>query len=225
MRDLSAAFAAALEGEIIYPLYFYEIVGSTGTLRLWSGFGDREWNGYTWSGVGWLIGMSEVEEATETRATSITLGFTANAEVVSIALQELKRNKPCTIWMGLLSEGFALGDPSGPVAPGEPDLDIGLGVEAGELIDVQQVFSGRFDMAELDVDSGAPQIRLKYSSAVADLERPRVRRQTPADQAIDYPDDKFFNFTGALSDAVINWGVPGATPTNPAEGILRGFFH
>lgn len=206
MRDVSAAFAAALEGDILYPIYFYEIVGTNGTLRLWSGYGDRTWNGHTWSGVGWLIGMSQVEESTETRATSMTLEFGANAEIISAALLELRRNKPCTVWLGLLSDAVALGDPDTETAVGDPALDLAIGTEKGVLVAVEEVFAGLFDLAELDIDTDKPTVRLQYTSKIADLERARVRRQTPADQAIDFPGDRFFDYVGSLTDKVLNWG-------------------
>jgi hypothetical protein len=206
VRDLSAAFAAALDGDILYPIFFYEIEGQSGTLRLWTGFGDRVWNGQTWAGVGWIIGMSEVEESTETRATSITIGMPANTELLSVALLELKRNKPCTVWMGLLSGDLVIGDPETDLVLGDPATGLMIGADKGILVDVQQVFAGLFDLAELDIDPGSPQIRLRYASKIADLERARVRRMTNADQQIDYPGDRFFEYVGPLTDKVLNWG-------------------
>lgn len=225
MRDIAPEFAAALEGEILYPVLFYEIVGSTGTMRLWTGFGDTTWNGHTWAGVGWMIGQSAVEESADTKASTLTLGLPANAQVISTALAELKRGRPGTIWMGFRSPGFALGDPSGPWAIGDPALGLGFGAEKGALIGVEQVFAGVFDLAELDMDTAAPQVRLRYASRIADLERSRVRRQTPADQAIDYPGDKFFEYVGPLTDKMINWSgeKPSSGPT--PRDIFQALFN
>ncbi|MBS0542028.1 MAG: hypothetical protein JSR47_24920 [Proteobacteria bacterium] len=190
MRNISEAFAAALGGDILYPIFFYEAEFANGTMNLWTGFGDRVWDGKTWTGIGWLIGISEVEETTDTQATSLTIGLQANQQVVSAALQSIRRNKPMTIWMGLLSDG-------------------GGDVAKGELIDVQQIFSGLCDISEVDVDPANPAVRIKYSNKLADLERARVRRQTDADQKIDFPEDRGFEYVGALSDAVLPWGNNG----------------
>jgi hypothetical protein len=190
MRNLGADFSEALDADIVYPIFFFEGEFRGGTLRLWTGFGDRIWDAKTWSGVGWLVGISEVEESTNMQATSLTIGLPGNAEVVSIALRNIQRNKPMTIWMGLLAP-----DASNPDVP------------RGEPLGVEQIFSGLCDISEIDADPANPAVRIKYSSRVADLTRARVRRQTNEDQQIDYPGDRFFEYVGPLTDAVINWGL------------------
>ena len=185
MRDLDSGFVTALSGDILYPIYFFEMEFATGTLRLWTGIGDRIWDGKTWSGVGWIIGMSQVEETADTQATSLTLSLPANAAVISAALLGIRRNKPMTIWLGLLDA-------------------------SGAAIAVEEMFAGLTDISEIDSDPANPAVRIKYTNKIADFERSRVRRQTSEDQRIDYPDDKFFDFVGPLTDAVIAWGDTGS---------------
>lgn len=236
MRNLPPSFAAALEQPIIYPIYFIEAEFATGTLHLWTGFGERVWDGKTWSGIGWIIGISEVEETAEVKATSLTIGVPSNPEMNSIALGQLRRNKPVTIWEGLMSPPVVLGDPEtgevlgdaatewtlGDPGTGETLGDPGTGEVLGEAI-LEEVlgepgglidepyclFKGLCDIGEIDVDPAKPAVRIRYRSRIADLERARERRSTHEDQQIEFPGDMFYQYTGALSDAVINWGGTG----------------
>ncbi|MCA0247692.1 MAG: hypothetical protein LCH93_13830 [Proteobacteria bacterium] len=237
MRNLSPSFAAALEQEIVYPIYFIEAEFKSGTLYLWTGYGEREWNGKTWSGIGWILGISEVEETSEIKATSLTIGVPSNPEMNSIALADIQRNKPLTIWLGLMAPPVVLGDPeTGEVLGAEPTEwtlgDPGTGEELGDpgtgevlgeailqevlgepggLIDAPYcVFKGLCDIGEIDVDPNKPAVRIRYKSRIADLERARERRMTHEDQQIEFPGDMFYQYTGGLSDVVINWGNSGS---------------
>lgn len=184
MRPMSEAYEAALTREIIYPIYFFEIGFANDTVRLWTGFGDREWDDQTWQGVGWILGMSEVDETAETRASSFTIGTISNAEVNARFLLHFRKNKPATIWQGLLS-------------PDDPS----------QLIDAPLVIaSGLTDIYEIDTDTSKPAIRINCESRIADLERARTRRYTHEDHQIDWPGDLFFQYVGQLSDKILNWG-------------------
>lgn len=182
-RPMSAAMEAALEADIIYPIYFFEIgVANDEYLRLWTGMGDRSWDSKTWSGVGWALGMSETEETSETKATTFTLGMPANAAMIAIALGGFQKNRPCTVWQGLLSS-------------------------AGVLIDTPIVIASGFtSQSEIDMDPEQPAIRISSETRIADLERARVRRYTHEDHQIDYPGDLFFQHVGGLSDRILTWG-------------------
>ena len=235
MRTLTDAYARALQGDILFPIYFFEAEFADGAINLWTGMGERVWDGKTWSGVGWLLGLSEVEEAAETRSTTLTVGLPATTELVSAALAQFRKNKPLTIWQGLLQEGILEGDPATGIVEGflemivldgdppsdtfegDPATMIVEGHVRGELVDGMaegtliddpvQIFAGLAEISEIDVDPGKPSIRFRYASKLADLERARVRRQTHEDQQIDCPGDRFFEFVGPLSDKKIQWGA------------------
>lgn len=181
-RPMSTEMEAALEGDIVYPIYFFEIGFASDTLRLWTGRGERTWDGKTWAGVGWILGMSEVEETSETKAVNFIIGMPANAQVIAIALAEFRRNKPATIWQGLLNAD-------------------------GTLIDAPQIIAAGFtDISEIDVNTEKPGIRINCESKFADMERARVRRYTIEDHQIEYPGDLFFSQVGKLTDMTLTWG-------------------
>ena len=209
MRTMSAAFLAAIEEAVIYPVYFMEAEFGSGTLNLWTGRpgATYQWDSKTWTAVGQLVGFSSVEETGEIKATSLTIGLPATPTLVSLALSEIRRNKPITIWLGLMTR-------PPPYVPGESDAGVGEDPYAvGELSlyyslieDPLIVFSGLCDIAEVDVIPNKPAIRIRYESQIADLERSRSRRATHEDQQIDFPGDMFYQYVGLLTDKRANWG-------------------
>lgn len=184
MRLLSADFIAALENDVLYPIFFMEGEFASGTLRVVTDMKDWSWDGKTWTASGWLIGMSEIEETTETRAAAATFGMSGHAAVVAIALDEWRQNRPLTVWLGLL-------DP----------------VTKALVADPVVWYSGLSDISLVDINPQKPGVQMRYKSQLADLTRARVRRQAPEDQAIDFPGDTFYNFINP--DAAINWGNGG----------------
>lgn len=183
-RPMSAAMEAALEGAIIFPIYFFAIGFASTTVRLWTGRGDRTWDGQTWQGVGWILGMSETEETSETKATTFTLGTQANTVLIAAFLGNFRRNKPVTVWQGLLSP-----------------------VDRSLLEDPIVIASGLTSVNEIDTDPKKPGIALSCESRIADLERARVRRYTLEDHRIDWPEDRFFEHVGRLADRILPWGA------------------
>lgn len=87
-RLLSAAMKAAIEGDILYPVYFFAIETASDTLYLWTGWPGQAltWDGHVWIGIGWPLGFSDVEETAEVAVTSMTVGLPANPELISMAL-------------------------------------------------------------------------------------------------------------------------------------------
>lgn len=206
MRAMSSAMQAALSKSILYPIYFMEAEFASGTLRLWTGVGDRIWNGQTWQGIGWLVGFSEIQETTEIRATALSVSLNGvSTELLGSALTEVRENKPGKIWMGLLSTGTAIGNPSTPEVIGSTGKTIGT--PQGQLLDDPiLVFSGRCDLSQIDVDPANPMIRIQYENRLIDLERPRVYRYTHEDQQIFFPGDRFFEYMAGQVDQTLVWG-------------------
>lgn len=183
---MSAAMEAALDGDILYLVYFFEIGFASGPMRLFTGLPGTtyEWNGETWTGIGWLLGMSEIEETTETKATSFSLGTPANEALIAQFQLNFRKNRPVTVWQGLK-------DPS-----------------VGSLLeDPIVIAAGLTDLSQIAIDPAKPTITVSNESRIADLERARVRRYTDEDHQIDYPGDLFFQYVGKLSDKVQTWGL------------------
>lgn len=208
-RIMSAAMKAALEADILYPVYFFEAETRTSTLRLWTGHPGRTaaWNGQDWLGIGWLIGFSEVEETAEVKATSMTVGLAASAELIEAALAELRRNNKVRVFEGFLTPGWSFGDAAATYVLGDDAPAFEIGQPAGMLIeDPIEIFRGQLDIPEIDLqDPAKPSIRIRYASPLADFEKARDWRSSHESQQIDHPGDLFYEFAGK-TDTVISWG-------------------
>lgn len=55
-RDMSAMLSNALEESELRPILFFEGEFASGWVRIWSGWGDLDWNDRRWTGVGSLFG-------------------------------------------------------------------------------------------------------------------------------------------------------------------------
>lgn len=182
-RDLTAGMIAAVQDGTVRPVLIAEIDTAGGTVRVWNGIGDLAWDSQTWTGVGDLGGASPVKETADIEATNcrFTLSGIASA-MISIALGQVRWGRTAKLWLGLL------------------DAD-------GDLIaDPYLLFSGFTDVPAIDEGAETATITVTAESRLVDLDRPRVRRYTPEDQAIDFPADKGFEFVAALQDAEIVWG-------------------
>lgn len=182
-RGLTAGVAAAIAAGTVRPALFYEGEYQGGTLRLWSGIGPIVWNSLTWVGAGTLASVSPLEETRQTTAVGFTVSLSGmSSALVAIALASVRQGRPGTLWLGFF-------DAAGALIP-----------------DPYQLQRGRLDVSVVEDNGETCTISVQYESRLVDLERPRSRRYTAEDQAIDYPADLGFDAVPGLQDAVIVWG-------------------
>jgi hypothetical protein len=177
---LTLQAAAAATAPVVAPVVLCELDFATGPFRVWTGLGDLSWAGLTFSGIGDLGAMSEVEETVELRAVRLTLTLSpVPQEVIDIALAERSfRLRPARLWGALLdAEGAFVADPF-------------------------PLWAGLMDTMEV-TDGAEPRVALTCESRLVDLERAEVRRYTDADQQAEYPGDRFFEYVPALQEAEI----------------------
>lgn len=183
-RDLTVAMAAAVAASDVRPILLFEAVYTSGIVRFWTGLGDLSWNGYTWQGVGDLIGHTPVDETDEIKAQGISItvkGITAGD--VATALSELAGGAAGSIRLALL-------DSSGAI-----------------IADPKIIFRGRLDQPEIDdSDPENPVINLSYEHELIDLERPREWRYTDQHQQQLYPGDTGLSRIAQLQDRELIWG-------------------
>lgn len=182
-RDLTTALKNELTAPVLSPVIFYEGEFASGFVRLWSGYGDLLWNGQTWQGVGHLAGISPIQEDGQISAKGITVSLSGIPQsLIAVALSEARQGKPGKIWLGAMDSAGAV------------------------VVDPYLSFSGRLDVPEIDEGADTATITITYESRLIDLERPRERRYTANDQALDYPGDKGFDYIPSLQDKQIVWG-------------------
>lgn len=181
-RDLTLAVADELTQKNLRPIILYEGEFEAGILRLWTGVGELQWNGQTWTGGGIMLGFDTIEETTEIVAAGVNISLSGLAsEVVAAALGQARLGKRGTLWLGLLDA-------------------------AGQVIaDPLQIFSGLLDVPSIQRNGASSTINASYESRLVGLTKPNERRYTPEDQKVEFPDDTGFDYVAGLQDASLVW--------------------
>ena len=181
-RELTPEMRAETTALAIKPATFVELDLPGEYVRLWSGVGPL----WGYAGVGDLGRISVISESAEMRAAGISLQLsglvTARYDYVRVLLDQDLDNRMAAVLFGYL-------DPAGLAIP-HPVV-----VFKGYMDSPEFVHSGEFFSVSLPVES-----------RLIDLERPRVRRYTDADQQARYPGDRGCEFVPSIQDAEIPWG-------------------
>lgn len=183
---IDPALLAAMTGAGVMPVMLVEVDTADGIVFAWSGLGNLNWNGNTFTGVGDLGGVAKTEETTDGSATGFVLSLSGIPdELVSISLNSIRQGKRANVWLGALDKEMRL--------IGEPEL-----IAAGET-----------DVPTLADDGATAAISISCETRAIDQGRNRVRRYTSADQQIYDPTDRGFEYVPTLQDAQIIWGSAG----------------
>jgi len=166
--------------------FLYEGIFWTGAdtpLRLWTGRGALTWNGFDWFGAGQLLDCSPVEEVSDIRAVSFTVSLSGLAPgIVDLAENSIRSGKPGRTWLALF-------DVNDTVIP-----------------DPYPLRRGKFDTDTIVRNGDMCTVTVQYESVLSSLDRAHDRRWTDADQKLDYPNDRGFEYVSGLQDKVLTWG-------------------
>ena len=183
-RNLTAGFIAELEAEVKSPAFFFEGEFKNGTVHLWTGLGDIDWNGQTWNSSGGLItSVSQISETSDVRADGIIVQMAGvSEELRSLILSEVEQGKPGTVYIGFINaSGAVVADPA-------------------------NAFEGRLDVPTMKDGGESITITFSYETRLRDLERAREFRYTNESQKLLFPDDIGFEFVPSLQDWNGVWG-------------------
>jgi hypothetical protein len=72
-QNVTTAMLDATQASQLLPAIFVQATMASGTVYLWSGFGNLTWNGQTWQGVGSMLRISTIEEKATVTASGITV--------------------------------------------------------------------------------------------------------------------------------------------------------
>lgn len=185
-RSPTAAFATALAGRHLDEVMFAELQFASGTSRVCTRERDISWDGHTWLGKGRVGAIEPIGEGAQLEARQIAMTLSAiPAGVLATALDPSEyKNRLCKLWFGLLdmSDPARLSVVADPVGP----------------------FTYRMDSLEFELGE-AGSVRVTAYSRLEDWQRPRVRRYNSADQKLDYPDDKFFDYAEQMVQKTLLW--------------------
>lgn len=183
MRTLTAAYIAQLDAATKTPAVFYEGEFKTGTVHLWSGFGDKAWNGHTWLGAGAIASVSPIQETSEIKADGIRCTLTGiPSEFVALALEEQFLGAAGKVWLGFIAD-------NGDV-----------------VIDPALAFYGHMDVPTLSDDGQTCTLTIAYENRLKDLERPRELRYTHESQQALFDGDLGFEYVPSLQEWNGTWG-------------------
>lgn len=181
-RDLTAGMQAEVVAPLLRPVVFLEGQFASGTLRLWTGVGQIDWNGFTWTGGGNLLGISEITETPDVRAVGITVSLSGMpAAVLSAVLGQARQGLPLTIYVGAM-------DAAGAV-----------------IATPYRSYQGRLDVPSIEDAGEKGIVAIAYESRLIDLERPRARRWTHEDAQIDTPGERGFEYISGLANREVYW--------------------
>lgn len=197
--------AASVIGAVVTTVLLIEGRFDSGTVCLWTGLGDLDWNGQTWTGAGDILGVSFARETTEMSADGASVTLTGiKSALIALALTEDYQDRPILIRLALLSA-----DPIGDFSS-DFSSDFYRPLASGNVMaDPIVLFAGRMDVMEIEEGGDTARFTISAENRLVDLRRVRERRFTPEDQKLTYPGDLGLDFIPVLQDAEIVWGRTG----------------
>lgn len=184
-RNLSTNTINATSALLVLPIVFVEVAFSSGYLSLHTGYGDLTFNGSTYTGAGGLLGISEVEEDTDTCSHGCRFSLNGlDAGMTAAFLQEQYQGRPVRAWLAFFN------------ADGSQTL----------LADPYEFFTGRLDTASMSVDGDSAALEASAESELIDLRRSREQRYTHVNMTRLNPTDKGFEFVEGIQNRAILWG-------------------
>lgn len=208
-RDMTGQMLAAIQDAVVRPVGFFEGEFATGFVRFWSGYGEIQWDGKTWTGSGNFGGVSSIDETADVRATGFKVTLSGiPASMISAALGEARQGKVGRIFIGAFTEGMGalllesgdyllLEDGGKLLLEGQPLTLIPEPILAAE---------GRLDVPEILEGAETSTIGISYEGRLVSLKRPRERRYTDEDQRNEYPGDLGFEYVDSIQEWSGVWG-------------------
>lgn len=215
MRTMTPAQLVQLLAQSNTPVLLFEGEFASGTVRLWTGIGDLDWNGDIWTGLGSILTVQTVPETQQIVSQAVVLTLSGvPPENVSLVLSEVNHGQFGRLWLGFLAPVQT----EGPGALGDGALgDAGLGagaISAGDapgvapalVADPTPVFGGEIDAPAIVETAAGPTIQVSYQDRMVDLDRPRLHYYTSSDQQAFYQTDQGFSFVPNIQEWDGVWG-------------------
>jgi hypothetical protein len=177
-RIIPAAILNALSQPEVQPFFALELSFDSGTVRLWSGYGNRIIDGQSYLGAGQMLNIDAADETTDLAAKSMNISLNGiSSDIISIALNEPYQRRPARVLFGVT------------------DVD-----------EFMLLFSGSMNQMTIEDSGETSTINLSLDSRLIELERSKTKRYTEESHQADHPNDTFFSFVTDLADKTIKWG-------------------
>jgi hypothetical protein len=179
-RELDSNINSAIGLDVVEPFFTLDLeFDSPNEVYLWSGLGELSLDGNTYQGAGELLGISELRESSDIAAYGAELTLSGiPTSLITDALQENYQGRKSIVKFGVISGGVTY---------------------------ASTVFSGEMDQMNIQMGPDTCSITLDVESRLVDLNRPRIKRYTDADQKSRYPTDEAFGFVTRLQSESLKW--------------------
>lgn len=181
-RTLPSTITNVLDDDVVNPFFAVELdFDNSDVLRLWTGVGTLTFEGHDWTGAGTLLGISAIEETTETAARGADITITGlPSEVLALALSTPYQGRTCKIYFGVSSTSMT------------------------------EIFAGYMDQMNVSEEADKGTVQIKVENKLIDLERARIARYTSQYQRSrdisGASDDAGFDFVATMQDQKLAWG-------------------
>lgn len=108
-RDITAGVSSAISDTQVRPALLWYGEFTSGNAYLWTGLGNLSWNSITWSGAGTLLGISNIEESSEIKASGINVTLSGvPSSLISLALGDVRQGYECAVYMAFFDTNNAI---------------------------------------------------------------------------------------------------------------------
>jgi hypothetical protein len=165
-------------------------------LFVWTGPYTLTWQGNDFLGTGTLANVSKIAEMSDGSAQGISLSMSnVPASILAAALDENYQGQAVKLWLACFDANWSL------------------------LDDPYMIFKGLMDVMTVQDGNPTGAVSITAESRMIELNRPRIRRYTANDQAIDFPNDQGFDFVDGIQLVQVYWGNPnGPSAQLPGSG-------
>lgn len=206
MRNLTPDMATEFAGKSVEPTLMAELFFDSQTLRFWTGIGNLDYNGNTFTGLGNFVGISPIEETQDIQAKGLVFTLSGiPSSTIALSLNERVRGRPFRLYLAAtnVAQYVELEDGSG---------DVGLEDGSGKVLLENQfinapyrLFSGLMDYMEFTDNGQTAEIRLSVENILIIGQRTKLQRYTMEDQRKYYPNDKGLEYINQLQDKEVVW--------------------
>ena len=181
-RDINTNITDALNDAVVQPFFTLDLLfDDPKKLYFWSGIGDLSLDGNTYTGAGELLSISELRESSDIASYGATLTLSGIPNnLIDLALSEPYQGRRAVVKFGI--------------------QDTSTGTRYAST-----VFVGEMDQMNISMGPRTCTISLDVESRLVDLNRPRLRRYTDADQKSRFSGDDAFEFVTRLQNEALEW--------------------
>lgn len=134
-RGISASTLSAIEDDSATPIIFAELRLDAGTDYLHTGIGTITWGSNDWLGVGDLAQVESLRESNTLSPNALRLGLSGiSSDITDLVFNVNYYRRPCLAYLGALSGGALIEDPSLVFSGFIESLEMVIGDERGDTV-------------------------------------------------------------------------------------------